>query len=256
MSEKKQSVNRLATVVDDFLDDNQLHNSFWPKALKWAQRAVREIRLDIYQEPKTVLLPVTERFTAILPDNYVDWVKMAVPRGQYAITLAINDDLMSLPRTGDENTVRGLLSQHMPNGLDFNAYGGYYFFNYDGGTLNGYGCGLPSKGYVKVVDHGGCKEIQMDYDFRYNQIYLEYITDGLSPCQETLIHPYEYDYIMKFMEELFERKNNPKATNQSKYEAGRDVFFAEKKLRARYNNMSPKDVLVMSRAEARFTTKL
>ena len=116
----------LATVVDDWLDDNNLHSGFWMKGLKWAQRAIREIRLDVFQHPKTELLTVTERKTDVLPEGFVDWTKVAVKHGQYVITLAVNDDLAISERSTSESTVRGLLSQHMPNGLDFGNYGGYY----------------------------------------------------------------------------------------------------------------------------------
>jgi hypothetical protein len=255
MSETKKHY-LLATVIDDFISDNSLHSSFWMKALKWGQRAVRQIRLDTFQHPCTSLLTVTERRTVVCPDGMVDWTKIAVKRGQYAITLAVNDDLTINKRTDSEQVVRGLLSQNMPNGTDMSNYGGYTMYNYSGSDLFCAGQGLPGKGFFKVVDHGGCKEILLDFDYRYSQVYLEYITDGLDACKETVIHPYEYDYILAFIEMMYAKKNDPKATVNSKYEAERDVFFEEKKMRARYNDLTPKDILTMSRAEARLTTKL
>lgn len=257
MSETSKSWYLLGTVVDDFIDDNNLHNGMWMKCLKWGQRAVRSIRLDSNQQPKTYLLNVTERNSVVLPDAYVDWTKIGVKRGQYVVTLAINDELNTLTRTANSSdTVRGLLSQHLPNGLDFNAYGGYYFYDYNGGVLSGYGCGLPSKGFVKFVDHGDCKELLLDYDYRFDQVLVECITDGIDPCKETVIHPYEYDYIMAYMEEKLEKKYNPKATFSSKIDAEQNTFWEEKKMRARFNDMGPKDILVMSRAETRLTPKI
>lgn len=246
----------LGLIVDDFLDDNNLHNSFFAKAFKWAQRAVRNIRLDVFQHPKTVLLDVTERRTIVLPDGYVDWTKVAAKRGQYAVTLAVNDDMTINERHIGDDVVKGLLSQNMPNGIDFSQYGGYTFFNYNGVNMPCIGGGLQSKGHFKFVDNGACKEIFLDYDYSLKQVYLEYITDGLSPCKETVVHPYEYDYILAFMEEMYAKKNDPKATNYSKEEAGRDVFFAERKMRGRFNNLDPKTLITISRSEARLTPKL
>jgi hypothetical protein len=256
MSNDKNKYYALGSIVDDFIDDNDLHQSFWHKALKWGIRAVREIRLDIFQHPKTEILTVTERKTVVLPAGFVDWTKVAVKRGQYVITLAVNDELASQERSAHEDTVRGLLSQHLPNGTDFGQYGGYYFYNFNGNTLASIGGGLPSKGHFKVFDHGDCKELLLDYDYSYSTVYLEYITDGIDPCKETIIHPYEYEYVMAFMDMMYEKKNNPKATNYSKEDAARDVHFAGKKLRGRFNDLSPRDILTMSRAEARMTTKL
>lgn len=257
MSDEKAKYYAVATVVDDFLDDYNLHNGFFQKALKWALRAVREIRLDTFQHPKTLLLDVTERRTVVLPDGFVDWTKIAVKKGQYAITLAVNDDLTIGERSkNDTDVVTGLLSQHMPNGTNLSAYGGFMFNNFNGTNFLGFGGGLPSKGYCKVVDHGDCKEIYLDYDYNYKQVYLEYITDGIEPCGETVIHPYEYNYVMAFMADRYENLNNPKATVISKDEAGKDLYFAGKQLRGRYNDLDPRTIITMDRKEARVTTKL
>lgn len=247
---------KIATIVDDFLNENDLHNGMYLKALKWAHKALRDIRLDIYQEVKTAQLTITERKTAVLPDGFVDWVKVAIKKGQYAITLAVNDDLTVQNRTVNDTTMNGLLSQHMPNGTDFGQYGGYYFNNFNGSNFLAVGGGLPSKGYFKVVEHDSCKELLLDYDYPFTSIYLEYITDGLDACDETVVHPYEYNYIFAYMEMRYEKKNNPKATNFTKDEAEKDVYFEGLKLRGRYNPLDPKTFLTMSRAESRMTTKL
>lgn len=255
MSENKTKYYRLSACVDDFLDEKDLHNSFYQKSLKWAIKAVKEIRFDIFQQPITKILPVTERKTVVLPDDFVDWLKVGVKKGQYVITLAVNAELAESERHVGDTTVLGLLSQNMPNGTDFSRYGGYLFNNFNGTSFLGCGGGLPSKGYFKVVDNGNCKEIILDYDYSFPQVYLEYISDGIA-CGETIIHPYEYDYIFKYMESRYERNNNPKATNYTKETADRDLFDEGLKLRARYNDLDPKTLITLSRSEARMTTKL
>jgi hypothetical protein len=256
MSEAQSTYYRITSIVDDFLDENSLHSSWYQKSLKWAYKALREIRLDIFQHPKSLLLPVTERKTIVLPGDFVDWTKIGVKRGQYVITLALNDDLTINERHANDATIKGLLSQHMPNGTDFGQYGGYYFNNFNGSNFLSIGGGLPSKGYFNIIDHGGCKEIALDYDYGYSDVYLEYISDGIDPCEQTIVHPYEYDFIFTYMEYRYELKNNPKATNYTKDEAGKDLYFAGVKLNARYNDLDPRTLITMSRAEARLTTKL
>lgn len=256
MSENKDRYYSAATIVDDFLSTNDLSNGYWQKSLKWALHAVRQIRLDIFQHPKTLLLNVTERKTVVLPDDFVDWTKIAVKKGQYAVTLALNDDLTIQERHQGDSTVLGLLSQHMPNGTNLSGYGGFMFNNFNGASFVGFGGGLPSKGFFKIADHGGCKEILLDYDYGYKQVYLEYISDGIEPCKETIIHPYEYDYVLAYMEMMYEKKNNPKATNYTKDSAEKDLYFEGLKLRGRYNELDPRTLITMSRAEARVTTKL
>jgi hypothetical protein len=96
----------------------------------------------------------------------------------------------------------------------------------------------------------------MDYDYAFSQVYVEYITDGLEPCGETMVHPYLYDYVFKFMEMRYEKKNNPKATNFSIDSAEKDVFWAEKRIRARRNKLTPQNLLNITRQEARLTSHL
>jgi len=248
-----QNWYKLSAVVDHWLLDNSLGDGWFPLALVRAKAGLREIRLDIFQEVKTALYDVTDRKTVKLPINFVDWVIIAAPKGQYAQTLGVNTELKLTPRTTTDQTIRGLLSQHMPNGVNSN---GYMLMNFDGGTLFSWGQGLPSKGYWKISDTGECKELLLDYDYSLTQVYVESITDGLEPCGETMIHPYEFDYLQKYLDMKFEKKNNPKASLGSKDEADRDVFWAEKKLRARRNPIGPQDVLNVSRQEARLTPHL
>lgn len=255
MSASNTDFNKLSAIVDQFLIENDLHDGFFPKALAWACRGLREIKLDVAQDVRTALLDVTERKTVKLPQDFVDWVKVGVPHGQYVIQIGINDELNGLGRTTTSPTVRGLASQHLPNGISMESY---TFMNYGGSSILGcfVGGSLPSKGYFKLFDDGNCKELLMDYDYSPSQVYIEYITDGLDPCGDTIVSPYLYDYVFKFIEFRYEKKNNPKATNFSIQEAERDVFWAEKKIRARKNNLDPQTVLNLSRQETRLTPHL
>lgn len=248
---------KVSAIVDEFLDDNDLTEHWFNKSLRWAIRAIEEIKMDVWQDVKTCVLKISPTRTVILPDGFVDWVKVGVPYGQYCITLGVNDDLRVDHRDVNRNEItRGLFSQNIPNGIDFNNYGGYYFFNYNGASVWGIGGGLPSKGFFKVHDKGSCKELLIDYSFAGDSIYLEYITSGFDPCGETVVHPYMKDYVLKFMEHMFESKNNPKATESSIFRKGQDLHWAERKVRARFNPLTPKDLLNVSRANTRLTAKV
>lgn len=257
MSANKNNYNQVSAIVDQFLIENDLHNGMFPKCLAWAMRGLREISLDSFQDIKTALLNVTDRKTVLLPEGFVAWTKVAAPRGQYAITLGVNSEMTLLPRTIASKSVSGLLSQHQPNGIDFSAYGGglggYNFLNFNGSTFFGIGGGLPSKGYFRVLDTGTCKELLMDYDYSLPQVYLEYITDGFDPCGQTVVSPYLYDYLIKYIGHEYEKKNNPKANESSIFRTGQDVHYAERRIRARNNNLDPKTLLNLTRKETRLT---
>lgn len=255
MSSDQNRYLKITSIVEQFLIDNDETNHLFQKALSWALWGLRELKLDAWQDIKTCLLDVTDRKTAVLPPDYVMWTKIGVKVGQYCITLGVNDDLTTQPRTTSDETIRGLLSQNLPNGTDFGAYGGYYFNNFSGNSLLGVGGGFPSKGHFKIHNNGNCQEILLDYDYGYSQVYVEYIGTGFDPCGETILNPMYADYVLKYIEMKYEDKNNPKASEASIDRKSRDVFWAEKKCRARANDLDPRTLITISRANTRMTLK-
>jgi len=256
MSEDQDKYYKISALVDEALDDNDLTEHWFDKFLRWGIRGLEELALDTWQEPKTCLLTVTNRKTVVLPSDFVDWLKIGVQVGQYCITMGINDELTGLRRDANSPQVMGLLSQHMPNGTDLTAYGGYTFFNFGGGSFFGIGTGLPSKGYFRVHKTTTCKELLLDYDYPYSKVYVEYISNGFDPCGETIVDPYFKDYVLKYIDFMYEDKNNPKATEASIFRKGQALHFATMKVRGRVNDLDKKTLLNISRKEARLSTKL
>lgn len=247
---------KIGSIVDQFIADNSLTDHWHQKALSWAFLGLRGLKLNVFQDVKTCSLAVTSRKTAALPANYVDWTKVGVRRGQYVITLAVNDALSKAPRTDNETVVAGLLSQNLPNGIDVNSYSGYSFFNYNGNSFFSLGGGLPNKRSFQIVEHDSCKEILLDYDFPCDEVYLEYITDGLDPCGETVVNPYMYDYLLKYIDYKYECKSNPNRTEMSIQRMGRDLYHAEATVRACFNGIDKATFLALSRANTRLTPKI
>lgn len=249
--------NKISAIVDHVLFTKTLPEAWWQWCLEQGLWYLRELKLDIAQDVKTELLQVTDRKTVILPDCYVDWVIVAVKVGQYFVTLGVNDRLQLGDRSPNSTDfVNGLLSQNLPNGLNFNSYGGYYAFNYNGGSLPCFGGGFIAKGSFKYHDNGTTKELLLDYDYPHTHLYLEYITDGFDPCGETIVNPYLADYIKKAIEFAWEQDKEPNRTEASIYRRGRAMYDAELKVRARKNDLDPQTLLNISRQQTRFTPKI
>lgn len=252
----KTSYNKLSAIVDNFIIENDLTGGWFNKCLAWAYRGLREVRLDSWQTVQTALLDVTDRKTVVLPDEVVKVTKVGVKRGQYCITLGVNDDLTVLNRTDDSDSIRGLLSQHMPTGINFSAYSGCTFYGYNGGTIRGIGGGLPYKGFFKVHDNGQCKELLMDYDYAFSQVYIEFITDGIDECSDPYVDPLLYDYMMCYMEAKYEAKNNPNRTEASIFRMEQALHFATQRVRARRNNLDFQTLLNLTREFATLTPRM
>lgn len=253
--DQQNNYYKLSSVVEQCLADNGLKYQYFQKFLSWAIWGLRELKLDTAQDVKTELLPVSERNTVTLPDGFVDWTKVGITMGQYVQTLAINDDLRKDERTFDP-TILSTPFNSKPNGLETTSYGGYYFMNFQGSSFLGIGAGLQNKGHFNIVNHDGCREIILDYDVKASQIYLEYITDGLNYCAETILSPYLMDYTLKYIEMKREAKMNPAKSRASVEAAEEDVYWAARVIRARNNNLDRRTLLMMSRKEARLTPKL
>lgn len=247
--------NTISTMVDEWLILNDLTRHWFPKYLLVAINGLKELKIDVTGDIIACILPVTDRKTVILPGDYSDFIIVGIPRGQYYIPLAINGRLRKDTRTSNRNdVVAGLLSQNLPNGVSTTDYSGNYFFNYDG-ACNPDGQ-LPSKGHFTIQKVGLCKEILLDYDYGFSTLYLEYFNGGFDPNGETMVHDYEQDYLKKVMEFFYEDKNNPKATEASKIRKGRELAAAEKKVRARYNDLTPSTMLAINRTGTRLTPKM
>lgn len=246
--------NTIGAVVDHVLFKKTLHDSWYQWFLEMGLWHLRELKLSTWQDVKTVLLEVTSRKTVILPDSFMDWVVVAVPVGQYAVTLGVNSKLKLSSRSDSDAVVAGLLSQNMPRGLDFSAYDGYRLHNFNGSSVQCVGEGLNiTKGTFRYIDHGTSKELLLDYDFSQTHVYLEYITDGFEPCGETILHPYFCDYVKKGMEFSWEEEKNPSRTEASIDRKAKDFHDALRLVRARKNDLDPQTILNLSRQEVRFT---
>jgi hypothetical protein len=232
---------KLGAVVDNFLAENDLPNGWWAKCLLWAIRGLRELHLDHpIQDAKTILLDVTDRNTVVLPSDFVDWVIVS-RAGDKIVTLGVN---------GRINPLRDNVNHSTRDDA------GFYLSNYKNGAIFSYGVAVSAQGAFRVEDNGACKQLILDIPMGPDQIYLEYITDGFNPCGETTIHPYIYNYLILYLEYQYEDKNNPKATESSKYRKSQDLFFATKEVRGRFFNLDPQTFLNLVRENTTLALKI
>lgn len=246
--------NTISAIVDHVLFKKTLTDHWFQWFLEMGLWHLRELKLDTWQDVKTELIEVSDRRTVILPPGFQDWVVVAIPVGQYAVTLGINSKLKLGNRSTSDTIVKGLLSQNLPTGLDFEAYGGYTLHNFNRSSVQCVGQGLNiQKGTFRFVDHKTYKELLLDYDFNQTHVYLEYITDGFDPCGETILNPYFCDYVKKGMEFSWEEEKNRSRTEASIERKAKDLRDAYRLVRARKNNLDPQTIINLTRQQTRFT---
>lgn len=242
MSANNTKIYTLSALVDNFIIENDLSNTWFPKALVWAMRGLREISLDTFQQAQSDHFPITNTNTVVLPGGFVDFVVISGYHNGRCDTWCVNSDLDILPRA---------LGPTAPQ--DGYSEVGYWLY---GCNIFSYGKPRYKRDNFKVKDIGGVKILTMDISTRVPEIYLEWVGDGLNLCGESIIHPYLYDWLTKYMEHKYEEKNNPKATESSIFRKSEDLFYAEKRLRARTSDLDPQSLINLAREYTTLANKL
>lgn len=177
----------------------------YSKFLHWAIESFKDYIFDSAQEVKTVQLPMNNLKQIVIPSDYVDWVKIGIQCGDRIKVLNVNDDIARIHAIDDCGC-----AVPFKEGSDFNeirtdalALGGYYFFNYNQygeflGGIYGYGGGHHEHGFT-VIKEASPPVIQLDARINNTMVYMEYISNGFSPCKETLVNPYFAKAIKRYI---------------------------------------------------------
>ncbi len=250
--------NTLGALCDQFAINLDLPTDhYFDKFLSWAFWGMRELHLDVFQSTKTAELPITDVKTVLLPNGYVDWVVIGVRKGQYFKSMAASSDLAMTERTtANVNFGEMFPPGWLPNGISSSAYG-FFFNNFGGTALPQLGGGLPSKGFFRILEKGGCSEIYLDVGVPGETIYLEYITEGFCDCDEqTIVNPYFSNYVLKFLNFQYESfKKGPEKSETAIVRTGKELWDAQCVVRGRKNDLDPDTCLAVQRRAYRLTNK-
>lgn len=242
MSADNTKIYKLSSVVDNFLVENDLNNSWFPKMLVWAMRGLREISLDTFQQAQSDHFPITGTKTVVLPAGFVDFIIISGYHNGRCDTWCVNSDLDILPRSLGPTASQDGFSEV-----------GYWLHGCD---VFSYGKPRYSRDSFKVHDTGGVKILTMDVSTRVPEIYLEWVGDGINLCSETIIHPYLYDWLTKYMEYQYEEKSNKLATLSSIDRKLEMLHYAEKRLRSRTSNLDPETLISLARQYTTLANKV
>lgn len=246
----------IAAVVDMACNRLQIPVShYFQKLLTIAKWETIQLRLDRMGEIKTVLVPISDVNTCLLPPDTIDWVKVGVPAGQFVRTIGINDHLSKQDRTPGSPDFSWLASPGwLPNGTATQDYlFGYNFANYGGAALPAMPGGLPQEGHFQMKNCPGGKELLLDGNIGCDQIYVECLVLGISCCGETILDPYIADYVLKKTLEVYEEDMNPKATEASIARRKEASAYAFTLVSGRTNSIDPDTLKNITRAAYRLT---
>jgi hypothetical protein len=235
----------LDTITRSVLLQKGLPLHWYVQFLKYAADAVRELSYDSMRSISTQVLTIDQRmFAANLPCDYVDWIKVGVPQGQYVQPLVqrlSTNRLTKYTSLGQPTTYGDSNSLNM----DFPFWPGYWMFqNVDDlgeqvGRLYGYNTAFTNNSFKVIPERG---QIQFCESLCQSCCVLEYISNGMSADNATKIDPLAQECVESRMDWKY------------KLHAGRKFSLAEvtmalqqykidlRRFRARKDELTPWDI--------------
>lgn len=165
-------------------DDHGLHN--YNKFMLWAMEGLQEMRIDDFQEIKSILVTTTTIATLPFPVDMVKWTKIGEVSGDRVKVFTINNKIMLNHKTdcGVEQN-NGKYKAKTPNNLLPYAEDGHYFNGYGLSTIYGYGNGVQGDGQFR--EDKSRREFQFSSQYASKDIVLEYVSTGLNPSGQTYV---------------------------------------------------------------------
>lgn len=231
---------------------------FAPRLLSWALNSLVDLKMDAGNDVKVAHLAISEVCSCSLPGDFVDAVAVCIQAGQYLKILNVNEQLDPSPRTtASWNPSRNFPPSWLPNGVGTESYNWFAFPSHGGRSLIAFSGGLPQTGHYKIVTNNGCKTLLLDSGIPASEIILLYISIGINPCGETILHPYFYNYCRLAIHFNWARFGKRLDKSEAEIQRlGRDLWHAEMQVRGRTNSLTPKDILMIGRRNYRLSNKI
>lgn len=237
-------LEKLDSIICNALISQGLPVHFYLKFLNFSINCLRELNMDIIGNPITVKLKLNSYGAANLPCNFLDWIRVGVPVGQYVKPISQKDSISRLKNI-DENGVP--IPYPMVNDIYPYLTEDYLILvNRQGevmGGVFGWGNGSGRFGFKIIKERN---QIQVDSNFPCKYVEIEYISDGLDDCGcDTMVDLYAYDTIRTYV--IWQYYLNNKKLMAAAPQWERQFSNAIRILRGRKNNISVADILSVLR---------
>lgn len=166
----------------------------YPRVLQYGISGLRELQMDVSGTPTSVILPVTDTDIVNLPNDYINYTRIAIPGTDGQLhSLGVNPN-MSLKR---DYTNCGVITKDTGTntGTEVAAYLGWEWYtdNFRNGEFTGKFFGLGGgnnvNGYYRIdLEHGVIQLSEISNTTTH--IFLEYISNLNSVNGNFMVHPF------------------------------------------------------------------
>ena len=255
----------LRQLIDDFIvtmdSDDYISNVSDVAIRNIALRGIREFGFDVSSRVRSIKRTVQSNNTIILPEDYVDIVKLGVVDGEgtlrvfgqnknlnYSRKLTSDEsktDSADGPLNIDANLIRNREDDKTSttggdgNNIDLDVFiFENYLFQGGVGKLYGIGGGHLAGEYRVNLDQN---RIEIDTESHFDEVVLEYIADE-ARSTNPVIHVYAEEALRSYMYyKLCERKSTVPANEKAR---ARQEYYNDRRLaKARLSNFSKEEAL-------------
>lgn len=212
--------------------------------LKYAADCVRELAIDSAHAINEVELTIDQRdWTVNLPCDYVDWIKVGIPEGQYVRPLTQRESFNRLTNYTSQG-VPTTYGAGTPQNVDFPFWPGFWMFqNVDDlgesvGRLYGFGAALYQNGFKVFPERG---QIQLTQGLRSRTIVLQYLSSGQTVNNATKIDPLCQACVEAYIDWKFKSHSKRFAPGEAEQAFGH-YKIELRRFRARKNDMTIADI--------------
>ena len=225
----------LHKIVTGYLLKRRYPIHFYIEFLTHCAAGLTELHFDTLQNVETKLLPINNYGAITVPCDFLDWVKVGVPNGQYVRPLA---NRPGLSRLNNFDSSGNIIAFDADNILGDHSLGVNVNEKYEN---TGRRYGARSNGnntFIYVKERG---EIQLNINIKATNIVLEYISDGSEPNNATKVNPYAITTLESYMN--WQNKENSRTVGAGEKQRARSQYDHEHRLlRSRLNPLTKADV--------------
>jgi hypothetical protein len=210
MRGSKSQYRLLSEVANDALDDvgEGMHRQY--QFIRWAMKYAEELHVDFNRDIRTIRVNWKSWQAIELPSDCWDWILVGVQNGQDIMTF-VKDDNIALYFDKDPNNNNQKLPNKQPTYLQditqLPTMADYMFpylnltpWGEDPGKLYGLVVKDNGLGYFTENRNKDVSELQFSGPFLNinmdKPVYLMYLSTIWDPKEETLIHPFQAEYIV------------------------------------------------------------
>lgn len=234
----------LDTIVRSVLLQKGLPLHWYMQLLKYSSDCYRELAFDSLRAINTVELLIDQRMKAAnLPCDYIDWVKIGIPEGQFVRPLVQRDTINRLTNY----TAQGQpITYGVPNNQiqDFFFWPGYWMYsNIDDlgenlGRMFGGTAGFQNNSFKVIPERG---QIQFDETLAATVCVLEYISSGQAINNTTKIDLMSQACVEAYMD--WKYKSHSKRFSAGEAEQAFQHYKIElRRFRARKDDVTIQDI--------------